>query len=197
MRWTTRSSDGTQRGIDAAIATFARSRRRDPRGAVVAAAGLARLRHADLDHRARRRLRGMGAHAARRFRRARAAAADARRVGLGRRLCPGGAAAARIARRTEGGDGRARCGADRGAADRGAEDRRGAEWDTSARSRASRCRSMSPAIRRCRSAPGFGDGGLPVAIQLVGKPFQEATVLRVADAFEKATPHRSRRPDIA
>ena len=33
-----------------------------------------------------------------------------------------------------------------------------------------------------------------MAIQLVGKPFQEATVLRTADAFEKATPHRDRRP---
>ncbi len=41
---------------------------------------------------------------------------------------------------------------------------------------------------------GFGAGGLPVAIQLVGKPFQEATVLRIADAFEKATPFRDRRP---
>jgi aspartyl-tRNA(Asn)/glutamyl-tRNA(Gln) amidotransferase subunit A len=48
-----------------------------------------------------------------------------------------------------------------------------------------------PAISICS---GFGAGGLPVAIQLVGKPFQEPTVLRIADAFEKATPHRSRRP---
>ena len=41
-----------------------------------------------------------------------------------------------------------------------------------------------PAISICS---GFGEGGLPVAIQLVGKPFQEPTVFRVADAFEKAT----------
>jgi aspartyl-tRNA(Asn)/glutamyl-tRNA(Gln) amidotransferase subunit A len=41
---------------------------------------------------------------------------------------------------------------------------------------------------------GFGDGGLPVAIQLVGKPFQEAMVLRLADAFEKATEFRQMRP---
>ena len=34
---------------------------------------------------------------------------------------------------------------------------------------------------------GLRPGGLPVAMQIVGKPFQEATVLRVADAFEKAT----------
>ncbi|MGE5268425.1 MAG: amidase [Thiohalocapsa sp.] len=48
-----------------------------------------------------------------------------------------------------------------------------------------------PAITVCA---GFGEGGLPVAIQLVGKPFQEATVLRVADAFEKATSFRNTRP---
>jgi aspartyl-tRNA(Asn)/glutamyl-tRNA(Gln) amidotransferase subunit A len=40
-------------------------------------------------------------------------------------------------------------------------------------------------------------GGLPVAIQLVGKPFQEATVLRIADAFEKATPFRDHRPSVS
>ena len=51
-----------------------------------------------------------------------------------------------------------------------------------------------PAMSVCA---GFGAGGLPVAIQLVGKPFQEATVLRTADAFEKAGPHRNRRPDPA
>ena len=48
-----------------------------------------------------------------------------------------------------------------------------------------------PAISICS---GFGEGGLPVAIQLVGKPFQEPTVLRIADAFEKATEFRNRRP---
>jgi aspartyl-tRNA(Asn)/glutamyl-tRNA(Gln) amidotransferase subunit A len=51
-----------------------------------------------------------------------------------------------------------------------------------------------PAMSVCA---GFGAGNLPVAIQLVGKPFQEATVVRAADAFEKATPHRDRRPNLA
>jgi aspartyl-tRNA(Asn)/glutamyl-tRNA(Gln) amidotransferase subunit A len=51
-----------------------------------------------------------------------------------------------------------------------------------------------PAISICS---GFGAGGLPVAMQLVGKPFQEATLLRVADAFETATPFRDRRPPLA
>src|ERR1700720_11748 len=50
-----------------------------------------------------------------------------------------------------------------------------------------------PAISVCA---GFGEGGLPVAIQLVGKPFQEPTLFRAADAFEKATPHRDRRPAL-
>jgi aspartyl-tRNA(Asn)/glutamyl-tRNA(Gln) amidotransferase subunit A len=51
-----------------------------------------------------------------------------------------------------------------------------------------------PAISVCS---GFGAGGLPVAIQLVGKPFQEPVVLHIADAFEKATPFRDRRPPAA
>ena len=50
-----------------------------------------------------------------------------------------------------------------------------------------------PAMSVCS---GFGEGDLPVAIQLIGKPFQETTVLRVADAFEKATPFRNRRPAL-
>jgi aspartyl-tRNA(Asn)/glutamyl-tRNA(Gln) amidotransferase subunit A len=50
-----------------------------------------------------------------------------------------------------------------------------------------------PAISVCA---GFGEGGLPVAIQLVAKPFQEPTLFRVADAFEKATPFRARRPAL-
>jgi aspartyl-tRNA(Asn)/glutamyl-tRNA(Gln) amidotransferase subunit A len=48
-----------------------------------------------------------------------------------------------------------------------------------------------PAMSVCS---GFTSGVLPLAMQLVGKPFQEATVLRIADAFEKATPFRERRP---
>jgi aspartyl-tRNA(Asn)/glutamyl-tRNA(Gln) amidotransferase subunit A len=51
-----------------------------------------------------------------------------------------------------------------------------------------------PAISICS---GYGEGGLPVAIQLVAKPFQEPTLFRVADAFEKATPHRNTRPALA
>ena len=34
-------------------------------------------------------------------------------------------------------------------------------------------------------------------LQLVGKPFDEPTLFRVADAFEKATPFRNSRPNLA
>jgi aspartyl-tRNA(Asn)/glutamyl-tRNA(Gln) amidotransferase subunit A len=50
-----------------------------------------------------------------------------------------------------------------------------------------------PAISICS---GFGAGDLPVAIQLVGKPFEEPTLFRIADAFEKATPFRGQRPAL-
>ena len=50
-----------------------------------------------------------------------------------------------------------------------------------------------PAISVCS---GFGEGGLPVAIQLAGQPFREPTLLRIAHAFEKATPFRDRRPAL-
>jgi aspartyl-tRNA(Asn)/glutamyl-tRNA(Gln) amidotransferase subunit A len=51
-----------------------------------------------------------------------------------------------------------------------------------------------PAISLCS---GHGEGGLPVAVQLVAKPFDEATLFQVADAFEKATPYRNTRPALA
>ena len=50
-----------------------------------------------------------------------------------------------------------------------------------------------PALCVCS---GFGPGGLPVSLQIAGKPFQDAMVLRVGDAFEKATDWRSKRPEM-
>ena len=44
---------------------------------------------------------------------------------------------------------------------------------------------------------GFGPLGLPVSLQIVGKPFQEAKVFQIADAFEKATAFRAARPPMA
>jgi len=43
---------------------------------------------------------------------------------------------------------------------------------------------------------GYTSAGLPLAFQLAGKPFDEATVLKLAHAYEKATPWRSTRPRL-
>ncbi|HEX3860277.1 MAG TPA: amidase [Stellaceae bacterium] len=48
-----------------------------------------------------------------------------------------------------------------------------------------------PALSQCM---GFSGSGLPLSLQLVGRPFDEVTVLRAAHAYEKATGWRSRRP---
>jgi aspartyl-tRNA(Asn)/glutamyl-tRNA(Gln) amidotransferase subunit A len=42
---------------------------------------------------------------------------------------------------------------------------------------------------------GVSRDGLPLAIQIVGRPFDEATVLRIARAYERATGWHTRRPD--
>ena len=44
---------------------------------------------------------------------------------------------------------------------------------------------------------GFSANGLPVGLHLVGRAFDEATLLRVAHAYEQATPWRARRPELA
>ena len=41
---------------------------------------------------------------------------------------------------------------------------------------------------------GFTPDGLPLSMQIVGRPFDDTTVLRVAHAYEQATPWRARRP---
>jgi len=43
---------------------------------------------------------------------------------------------------------------------------------------------------------GFAHG-LPVGLQLLGRPLDEATVLRVADAYERRTEWHLRHPDPA
>ena len=44
------------------------------------------------------------------------------------------------------------------------------------------------------SMPCGLSGGMPVGLQLLGKPFDEATLLRVAEAFERRTEHHLLRP---
>jgi aspartyl-tRNA(Asn)/glutamyl-tRNA(Gln) amidotransferase subunit A len=52
----------------------------------------------------------------------------------------------------------------------------------------------SPAMSVCC---GYAPAGLPLAFQLAGKPFDEATVLKVAHAYERATSWRSVRPRLS
>ena len=44
---------------------------------------------------------------------------------------------------------------------------------------------------------GFDPAGLPLGLQLATRHFDEATLLRVADVYERATPWRGRRPALA
>src|SRR5258708_3536867 len=50
-----------------------------------------------------------------------------------------------------------------------------------------------PALSVCS---GFGANGLPLAIQIAGPPFTDATVLQAGHAYEQATAWRSRRPAL-
>jgi aspartyl-tRNA(Asn)/glutamyl-tRNA(Gln) amidotransferase subunit A len=52
----------------------------------------------------------------------------------------------------------------------------------------------APAMSVCC---GYTPAGLPLAFQIAGRPFDEATVLRLAHAYEKATDWRSIRPPLA
>jgi aspartyl-tRNA(Asn)/glutamyl-tRNA(Gln) amidotransferase subunit A len=44
---------------------------------------------------------------------------------------------------------------------------------------------------------GFTSDGLPIGLQIVGRPFDESTVLRVADAYQRVTDWQTRRPPMA
>ena len=50
-----------------------------------------------------------------------------------------------------------------------------------------------PALVQCI---GFTADGLPLSMQVAGRPFADATVLRIAQAYERATPWRARRPAL-
>jgi aspartyl-tRNA(Asn)/glutamyl-tRNA(Gln) amidotransferase subunit A len=50
-----------------------------------------------------------------------------------------------------------------------------------------------PALAQCI---GFSSNGLPLSMQVVGRPFDDVTVLRVAHAYERATPWRTKRPPL-
>jgi aspartyl-tRNA(Asn)/glutamyl-tRNA(Gln) amidotransferase subunit A len=48
-----------------------------------------------------------------------------------------------------------------------------------------------PALSLCN---GFSESGLPLAMQIIGRPFDETTVLRVADCYENASSWHQRHP---
>jgi aspartyl-tRNA(Asn)/glutamyl-tRNA(Gln) amidotransferase subunit A len=43
---------------------------------------------------------------------------------------------------------------------------------------------------------GFASTGLPLSMQIIGKPFDETTVYRVARAYEQATDWVSQHPEL-
>lgn len=51
----------------------------------------------------------------------------------------------------------------------------------------------NPALSVCC---GFAENGLPFSLQIVGRLFDDATVLRAGDAYEKATSWRTKRPSL-
>src|SRR5262249_40292555 len=53
--------------------------------------------------------------------------------------------------------------------------------------------TAGPALELCN---GFSASGLPLGMQIIGRPFDEATVLRVGHAYEHATAWRARRPRL-
>ena len=44
---------------------------------------------------------------------------------------------------------------------------------------------------------GVGRNGLPLGMQIVGRPFGETTILRIGHAYERATEWHTRRPQLA
>jgi aspartyl-tRNA(Asn)/glutamyl-tRNA(Gln) amidotransferase subunit A len=52
----------------------------------------------------------------------------------------------------------------------------------------------NPALSICS---GFDQAGLPFSLQIIGRLFDEGTVLRAGDAYERVTPWRQRRPELS
>jgi len=71
------------------------------------------------------------------------------------------------------------------------DDPKAVEYTYARQSRAPFNITGSPAL----SVPtGFSKDGLPLAMQIIGKPFSEALIYRVAHAYERATDWVNRHP---
>jgi aspartyl-tRNA(Asn)/glutamyl-tRNA(Gln) amidotransferase subunit A len=44
---------------------------------------------------------------------------------------------------------------------------------------------------------GFGDGGMPVGLQIIGRPFDEATILSVGHTYQRATDWHNKCPSLS
>jgi aspartyl-tRNA(Asn)/glutamyl-tRNA(Gln) amidotransferase subunit A len=44
---------------------------------------------------------------------------------------------------------------------------------------------------------GFSDSGLPIGMQIIGKPFDEPTIFKIADAYQAITDWHLRAPDLS
>jgi len=53
--------------------------------------------------------------------------------------------------------------------------------------------TAGPALELCN---GYSETGLPLGMQIIGRPFDEATVLRAGYAYEQATAWRAKRPEL-
>ena len=112
----------------------------------------------------------------------------------GRRLCRGDARHGRSPARLHRMDEALRC---RAAADHG----RAGDSARRGRREPRRSRAISrgrPTISACAASPcrSGQSGGLPIGIQIVGKPFAERDVLRLGKAFQDATDFHRLSPDL-
>jgi aspartyl-tRNA(Asn)/glutamyl-tRNA(Gln) amidotransferase subunit A len=46
------------------------------------------------------------------------------------------------------------------------------------------------------SIPAGFCGGLPVGLQIIGKPYDEATILKIADAYQQVTDWHKQTPGV-
>ena len=57
-------------------------------------------------------------------------------------------------------------------------------------------RAVNLAVRRVLSTPAGVNNGMPVALQLIGKPFDEQTILNAAHRLQSDTDWHMARPQL-